>query len=129
MRREDQPAIACTLQGDNYRDRLAWIAQLAHEGLLSHERRDLVLELRYRRSVADRVRDMVTKERECCAFLEFDTEETIDEIRVRISVPERARAAVDLIFEEFIPAAATTNRTQTHETGEACCGTAATCCG
>src|SRR5688572_24852801 len=92
MRPEHEAPIACTLNGATYRDRLASITRLADDGLLSHERRDLVLELRYRRSVADRVRDLVAQEQECCAFLRFDTEETADEVRVTISAPERARA-------------------------------------
>ena len=35
--------IACTLSGKDLRDRRAWIADLARDGLLSHQRGDLAL--------------------------------------------------------------------------------------
>jgi hypothetical protein len=103
MGTEQEHPIACTLQGGTYQDRLAWIAQLADDGLLGHERRDLVLELQYRAEVADRVREMVAKEQHCCGFLRFEIRETAEDIRVTISAPERARAEADDIFQQFIP--------------------------
>jgi hypothetical protein len=101
---DDEQPVACTLQGGRYEDRLAWIAELARDGLRSHERRDLVLELRYAAHVIDRVGDMVAKERDCCAFLAFNIDESADEIRLTIAVPERARDVADLLFEQFVPA-------------------------
>jgi hypothetical protein len=98
----NQP-IACTLQGGTYADRLAWIAQLARDGLCRHERRDLILELRYAPAVIARVPEMVRREQECCAFLTFDVEERGDEVRVTIAAPERARDPADLVFEPFLP--------------------------
>jgi len=38
--------IACTLGGTDYAERLAWIAKLNHDGLLTHERKDAALEMR-----------------------------------------------------------------------------------
>ena len=60
--------IACTLSGKDLRDRRAWIADLARDGLLSHQRGDLALCLWYRPDVAGRVRQMVQQEEACCAF-------------------------------------------------------------
>jgi hypothetical protein len=41
--------IACTLNPGEFKDRLAWIGVLTRDALRSHERRDLVLHLRYGR--------------------------------------------------------------------------------
>jgi len=62
MDRRGQAPIACTLQPGTYQERLAWIADLARDGLREVSRDDLRLELSYARSVADRVREMVGKE-------------------------------------------------------------------
>ncbi len=103
MRAADERPIACALKGGSYQDRLAWIAELTRDGLRGHERRDLVLALTYARRVADRVREMVAQEQDCCGFLAFDIHETHDEIRVTIAAPERARNVADLLFAPFLP--------------------------
>jgi GNAT superfamily N-acetyltransferase len=41
----DEAPIACTLQAGDYQERLAWIADLARDGLLDASREDLRLEL------------------------------------------------------------------------------------
>jgi hypothetical protein len=115
-----EQSIACTLQGGSYTDRLAGIAEVARDGLRRSERRDLTLELTYAPHVADRVRDMVAKEQDCCAFLTFDVDDTSDAIRVTISAPERAREVADFLFEQFVP-------TSMQETKAACCATSRTC--
>ena len=97
------PPIACTLAPGDYPARLAWIAKLALDGLRSSERPDLVLELHYALETADRVREMVRRERECCAFLTFDLQETSDDIRLIIRAPENARGALALLFGQFSP--------------------------
>src|SRR5919108_3440583 len=96
--------IACTLQLGDYRERLAWIAGLARDGLLAVSRDDLRLELRYAREVADRVREMVGKEQSCCAFLDFELAETDQGMQLTITAPERAREVADAMFEQFVPA-------------------------
>jgi hypothetical protein len=100
--RGDGP-IACTLQPGDYQQRLAWIADVARDGLLGVSREDLRLELRYAPSVADRVREMVGKEQECCAFLNFDLSETDEDVRLTITAPERTRDVADALFEQFVP--------------------------
>ena len=96
--------IACTLQPGDYRERLAWIAGLARDGLLGVTRDDLRLELRYARDVADRVREMVGKEQSCCAFLDFELAESDTGVQLTITAPERARDVADALFEQFVPA-------------------------
>jgi hypothetical protein len=81
---------------------MAWIGELTRDALRSHERQDLVLDLRYAPEAADRVREMVRKEQECCSFLTFAIREGLDEIRVTITAPEAARKAADELFERFV---------------------------
>lgn len=101
----DSPSIACTLTPGDYKARLGSIAALAREALRSHTRGDLELELVYAANAAERVREMVRKEQDCCAFLTFDLVERADEIRLTIKAPERAREAADMLFGQFLPAA------------------------
>jgi hypothetical protein len=117
--REATP-IACTLQPGDYRERVAWIAELARDGLLGMSRDDLRLELRYARRVADRVREMVGKEQSCCAFLDFELSESNDGVRLTITAPERARAVADALFEQFVAAAVpTTSKSASADTDAA----------
>jgi hypothetical protein len=101
------PPIACTLTAGNFNDRIAWIGELTRDALRSHEQRGLVLDLRYAPEAAERVRHMVRKEQECCAFLTFETHENPDEIRLTITAPEEARASAQVLFEQFVAAAPT----------------------
>jgi hypothetical protein len=103
MDSQDGLPIACTLQPGSYRERLAWIAALARDGLREVSRGDLRLELRYAPDVTAWVREMVGKEQECCGFLRFELTETADDVRLTITAPERARDVVDALFEQFVP--------------------------
>lgn len=94
--------IACSLTPGDFKDRLAWIGALTRDCLRSHERRDLVLDLRYAPEARDRVREMVRNEQSCCAFLTFDLSEQPDEIRLVIMAPEAAREAAGMLFEQFV---------------------------
>jgi hypothetical protein len=78
---------------------------LTRDALRSHERRDLVLDLRYAPEAAERVREMVRNEQACCSFLAFDLREQPDEIQLVITAPEAAREAADMLFEHFVAAA------------------------
>jgi hypothetical protein len=60
--------------------------------------------LRYAPAVAAPVREMLQKEQECCAFLAFSLLENGDDVRLTITVPERAREVADTVFEQFVPA-------------------------
>lgn len=105
MATDAETPVACTLTGSSYQERLDWIARLNRDGLRSHERRGLVLELRYASEMRERVREMVRNEEECCAFLRFELAETTDDIGLVIIVPERAQDVADLFFEQFVPSA------------------------
>ena len=103
MESRDGLPIACTLQAGSYQERLAWIAALARDGLRGVSREDLRLELRYARDVATRVRDMVSKEQDCCGFLSFEVTESEEDLYVTITAPERARDVADGLFEQLVP--------------------------
>ena len=114
MQKRDESPVACTLQGGSYQDRLAWIADLARDGLRGVTRKALRLELSYATGVAGRVREMVDKEQQCCGFLDFELIETGAEVRLTITAPERAREVADALFEQFVPTTALAN-TSAHD--------------
>ena len=105
MPNAESAPIACTLTPDDYKTRLAWIADLTRDALRSQARRDLQLELVYSADAAARVREMVRNEQVCCAFLTFDLDERPDEIRLTIKAPEDAREAADMLLGQFLPSA------------------------
>jgi hypothetical protein len=99
--RDDTP-IACTLGGNDYHERLAWIAQLNQDGLQSHRRGARTLELHYGAAVRDRVHHLVKQESGCCAFLAFAVAESADQVRVTITVPARAEEITDDLLAPFL---------------------------
>jgi hypothetical protein len=99
--------IACTLAPGDFKDRLAWIASLTRDALRTYQRHDLSLILSYAPDAADRVREMVRREQECCSFLTFDLREEPHEVRLTITSPDEAREAADMLFEQFVASAPT----------------------
>ena len=97
--------IACTLATADFKDRIAWIGELTRDALRRYERQGLVLDLRYAPEAASRVREIVRKEQECCAFLTFEMLEELDEVRLTITAPAEATEAADLLFEQFVASA------------------------
>jgi hypothetical protein len=97
-----EPApIACTLGVGEFRQRFAWIAALNRDALRAEHRDGLRLELTYAPAALDRVREMVARERDCCAFLTFELQQEADTVRLVIVAPEDARDALDAVFEPF----------------------------
>jgi hypothetical protein len=93
--------IACTLSPADYRRRLAEIAALSRDALRRVERRDLTLDLCYAPEAADRVRQLVEQERLCCAFLQFELHEEVDEVRLLVTIPPAAAEAVPELLTEL----------------------------
>jgi len=98
-----EEAIACTLQGDDFHNRTAWIRDIAERHLKKSMRSSLTLYLVYAKEAADDVREMVRKEQACCAFLRFDLSIAKDEVHLLITAPEAAREAADVLFDHFAP--------------------------
>ena len=105
--RPEPVPIACTLQSGDFQERVNWIAKLNREALQSHRREGLHLELTYSRAALDRVREMVAREQECCAFLNFHLRSEADSVRLVIEAPEHASDMLDAVFEPFLAAEAT----------------------
>lgn len=104
--RKDEAAeevIACTLQGDDFKSRAAWIRGIAKRHLKKSMRSPLTLYLVYAPEAEDDVREMVSKERDCCAFLRFDLSVANGEVHLLITAPEAAREAADMLFDHFAP--------------------------
>jgi hypothetical protein len=92
------PPIACTLMPGDFKARLAWVAELNRDSLLSFERRGRTLTLHFAKHAGERVHELVQRERECCAFLGFEIAETADDWCVRVTAPE----AAEVLLDEFI---------------------------
>lgn len=101
------PAIACTLGPGDFKERLAWIGEVNRSALRGHRRDGLRLELIYAPDAVAQVRDMVSRERNCCAFLSFDLHEDATAVRLVIEAPEAARGAADALLEPFLSLTAT----------------------
>jgi hypothetical protein len=110
--------IACTLGSGDFQERVAWIANLNRDALRSQHRDGLRLELTYAPAALDRVREMVKREQDCCAFLNFDVHQEKDAVRLVIEAPEGARDALDAVFEPF----------QAHEPAASVCGCSSAVC-
>lgn len=102
MNTQDSAPIACTLTPGDQNERFAWIAALNRTALLRYTRNDLVLTLFYKPRAIGEVRELVQREQSCCAFLSFEIEERLGEIRLAITAPEATREAADLVFEQFV---------------------------
>ncbi|MBN9039207.1 MAG: hypothetical protein J0H53_24345 [Rhizobiales bacterium] len=98
-----EEAIACTLQGDDFKSRATWIRGIAERHLRKSMRSPLTLYLVYGPEAVEDVREMVRKERECCAFLRFDLSVANDEVHLLITAPEAAREEADMLFDHFAP--------------------------
>lgn len=97
-----EPApIACALGSGDFQRRLAWIAELNRDALRSRKRDGFKLELSYAPDALDRVREMIAREEECCAFLTFELHPEGDTLRLVIAAPEGARDALDTVFQPF----------------------------
>ncbi len=98
---DSEVPIACTLSPADYRARLADVAALSRDALRRVERRDLTLYLRYSAGAAARVQRLVAQERTCCAFLQFEVFESADEVRLLVTFPPSASAAVPELLAEL----------------------------
>ena len=97
------PPIACTLAPTELKQRLAELNSLTQETLLSARRNDLTPHLQYPLSTEPRLRHMVAREQQCCAFLHFSLTRRTDRLHLRIDAPEAARQGIEEIYQQFLP--------------------------
>lgn len=95
-------AIACTLDSFDFKNRAAGIRDLASRHLLSSRREPSRLHLTYSAAALPEVQNLVAKESECCAFLDFDILSGA-RIDLTITAPEGAASAADELFAHFAP--------------------------
>ena len=93
--------IACTLGPGDYRERMAWIAELNRTALRDHTQDGPRLALTYAPGAGDRVRELVRREQECCAFLTFTVDDAPDAVRLTVEAPPEAGASAAVLFEPF----------------------------
>jgi hypothetical protein len=96
-------AIACTLGPRDLQVRLADIRDLAFRSLHRSRREGSVLRLTYDRSALAEVENLVARELDCCAFLDFHV--THDEVGVHVTItaPVAIADAADELFSHFTP--------------------------
>jgi hypothetical protein len=99
--------IACKLSSQDFQERLEWIARLNADALREQHRNGLQLELIYSSDATERVREMVERERQCCAFLSFTLRESRDSVAVSIEVPESGRKVAEVVFDSFLVGSST----------------------
>jgi hypothetical protein len=87
--------IACTLTPAAMADRGEWLRRLGAKSLLSGERHENGLELRFDGAAEAEVREWVRAEGECCAFLSFDLEASEREVRLVVGGPQGAEPVLD----------------------------------
>lgn len=100
-------AVACTLGSHDVKERVSSIRDLASRHLLSSRREPLALYLTYAAVALSEVEDLVAKEADCCAFLDF-TLTAGETVELTIRAPEGAALAADELFAHFAPELART---------------------
>ncbi len=93
--------IACTLDGDSYKQRVAAIRGLFDRALKHSRRDDGQLQLTFDAAAASEVQELVDKERACCAFLDFWLTDGDGVVKLIISIPPNAVHATDDLLEPF----------------------------
>ena len=96
--------LACTLDADDYRRRLALIADLNRSRLREAELEGRVLRLTYAAEAAERVRDLIRLEQACCAFLRFGVTSEADTITLCDEAPASAGREAGALLAPFLPA-------------------------
>lgn len=96
-------AVACTLGPGDFNARVAALHELATRALQRSRRDDLVLDLTYDLAAFSEIQDLVAKEKECCAFLDFSLRRDAEGVHVTITAPQNATLAADDLFAHFAP--------------------------
>lgn len=97
--------VACTLAPGEFKERATFLRRLTDRALLSHAVfRDHAL-LRYRLDARADVEAMVRQERACCAFLQFDIEETGDHVVVAVKARDHDVGDLSALLSHLTPGA------------------------
>lgn len=96
-----QEPIACTLGADDLKARLDRIAELARQHLLTQRQEGSALHLLYASAAAPELKEIVSLEQECCAFLKFELTERARVVELTITAPADAGEFAGMLFEHF----------------------------
>lgn len=96
-------AAACTLGADDFAARLVAIRDLTQRSLLRGERAGMTLHLVYESTALAEVEDLIARETECCAFLDFSVQPGAGGVRVTVTAPESSAAAAEELYARFLP--------------------------
>jgi hypothetical protein len=94
--------IACSLTVQALADRRGWIAQLNRAFLRESRVERNSLRLVYGAEATEKVRELVSKERECCGFLHFVIHESSNDIVLHIDAPDLAGMKAGPLFAPFL---------------------------
>lgn len=101
----DPAPIACTLSAADMAPHLARIPAMTREYPRRHELTGSALSLTYASEAAEEVARIVALERECCAFLTFETRRQADGVELVITAPGQVGADARWLFSQFLPEA------------------------
>lgn len=101
MEQHSASAPSCSLDAHSFRKRVAWIAAFHARALVSQQRLGRRLVLTYAKGSGAEVADMVARERDCCAFLDFDCRATDAGVVLTITVPEDQAENADALLAPF----------------------------
>lgn len=98
---DSKTPIACSLNADNYRQRLDAVREIGAAGLLSVNDRPDGTELTFRNTtrVREELTAIVEAENACCPFLDLSIGSDEDELSLTVTAPREALAVVrDLVM-------------------------------
>lgn len=93
--------LACTLTADEHAARIAWIRELNEAALTGYDRDGHRARLQYRPAAAAQAREFIRRERQCCPFLQFATEEHPEAFVVIIDAPTELDAVAEELFATY----------------------------
>ena len=99
----DPDPVACSLGADALEERLAAIAEVGADSLISHHAESRRHLLRFRADAATRKRleEIVAAEAACCSSLELSLNREGDELLLAIAAPRQAQALADGLAGAF----------------------------
>jgi len=99
----DDTPVACTLGANELEQRLAAIAEIGADSLISHDLKDGRHLLRFRRGAASQgqLGEIVAAEARCCPFLDLSLCTDGDELVLSIAAPPDAQAVADGLADAF----------------------------
>jgi hypothetical protein len=99
------PSLACSLSPDERVEREHELRELCRRALVGRDREQNAVVLTYRlaHEAEEALRDLISREAECCPFLGFELAADDRELSLRVSAPPGAEGMLDLIYRASTP--------------------------